>query len=187
MFHLLHESIDGQWQGGVVRLPCAEFLSGPITGGFRPHDGHLYVIGLHGWQTAGAADGCLQRVRRTDAPLHLPLELHARRDGLEIRFSEPLDSAAVQDVSNWTVERWSYHWSAAYGSDHWSIADPQRQGHDRVPVESAALSDDGRTVFLKLPTIGPVMQMKTAYRLRAADGTPVEGAIHHTIHQLPKP
>jgi hypothetical protein len=186
---LMREAIDGHGpdavlQGGVVRLPIPKLLSGPITGAFNPQDGHLYVVGLHGWQTSGEKDGCLQRIRYTGAKLNMPLELNARKDGLLVRFSDPLDAAAAEDVKNYSIEQWNYRYSEQYGSDHWSVADPGRMGHDAVKIASAAASADGRSVLLKIPGIKPVMQMKLAYRLKARDGTPVEDVIHHTIHKL---
>ena len=119
---LLREAVGDQVQGGAIRLPIPKLLSGPITGAFNPHDGHLYVVGLHGWQTAGEKDGCLHRIRYTGAKIYLPLELSARKDGLLVRFSEPLDPTAAGDVKNYAIEQWNYHYSEQYGSDHWSIA-----------------------------------------------------------------
>ncbi len=190
---LMRQTIEGQGgsvvqggivQGGVVRLPIPKLLSGPITGAFNPRDGQLYVVGLHGWQTAGEKDGCLQRVRYTGAKVHLPLELLAREDGLEARFNEPLDKAAAADVKNYSIEEWNYRYSEQYGSDHWSVVDPDRMGHDAVKIAEVVVSASGRSVLLRVPDLKPAMQVKLTYRLKAADGTPVEDTIHHTIHKL---
>jgi hypothetical protein len=37
-----------------------------------------------------------------------------------------------------------------------------------------------------MPEIRPVMQMRIHFRLKAADGTPVEHEIHNTIHRVPR-
>lgn len=185
LFHLLSEEVDGVWQGGVVPLSCGLFASGPITGVFCPFDGHLYVVGLHGWQTAGKADGCLQRVRYTGGQLNLPSRLHARDEGLEVTFSDPLDAAVAVNPDNYTVERWNYRWSEAYGSDHWSVESPNEQRHDPVAVQSVTLSDDGKTVFLKIKDMKPVMQMKLTYALKSAEGDAFSNTIHHTVNRLP--
>ena len=42
------ESIDSNWQGGVIPLPW-KFQSGLSRGRFSPHDGQLSVSGLKGW------------------------------------------------------------------------------------------------------------------------------------------
>lgn len=182
LFLLLTEEVGSLWQGGVVPLDCDTFQSGTITGAFRPADGHLYVAGLHGWQTAGEKDGCLQRVRYTGKKLRMPLAVKTHADGVTLTFSDPLDAPAASDVSNYTVEEWNYKYSAAYGSDHWSVARPDRQGHDRLTVQSAQLTAGGRQLRLRFP-LSPVMQLKIAYRLKSADGKPVENAIHYTVHK----
>jgi len=55
-----------------------------------------------------------------------------------------------------------------------------------VDVATATLSGDGRTVFLALDEVVPVMQMRIEYDLDAADGSRVRGAIHSSIHRTPK-
>ena len=65
------------------------------------------------------------------------------------------------------------------------MADPRRPGHDPVPIRSAKLLPDGKTVFLELPQLKPVMQMKIRFRLKAADGAPVEQEIYCTINRVP--
>ena len=66
LFLVLQENINGIDQAGVYRFPF-KFQSGGMRARFNPHDGQLYVSGLKGWQTSGAKDGCLQRVRYTGA------------------------------------------------------------------------------------------------------------------------
>lgn len=188
---LLRETVDGEGatgvaQGGVVRLPIPKLLSGPITGAFNPRDGHLYVVGLYGWQTAGEKDGCLQRVRYTGGGLVVPIGLHARTDEIMLRFNERLDPAAAGDAANYSLEVWNYRYSEQYGSDHWSVADPERMGHDVLKIAKATVATDGRAVVLSVPGLKSAMQSKLTYRLKAADGSPVEDTIHHTIHKLAK-
>src|SRR5262249_1579054 len=62
MMLVLRQEIDGVMQGGAVDLGL-QFLAGVCRGRFRSQDGHLYLVGLRGWQTAAVRDGCLQRVR----------------------------------------------------------------------------------------------------------------------------
>src|SRR5206468_685379 len=79
MLLVLQETIDGTAQGGAVDLNL-QFLSGVMRGRFHPKDGHCYVCGLDGWQTAAIKDGCLQRVRCTGKPAALPVGLHIHAD-----------------------------------------------------------------------------------------------------------
>ncbi len=184
LFHVLHEFVGEQVQGGVVKFPLA-FASGIMRGRFHPKDGQLYVSGLRGWQTTGVRDGCLQRVRYTGKPVHTVLELHVRREAIELLFTNPLDRESALNPDAWGAVQWNYVWSEKYGSPDWSVADPKKQGRDPVEIRSIRLSEDGRTVTLEIPGLKPVMQMLVRARIRGADGTPIPLELVHTINRVP--
>lgn len=183
MLLVMPQMVGDTMQAGAVDLGV-KFLSGVKSGRFRD-DGHLYVVGLNGWQTAARRDGCLQRVRHTGKPLHRPVALSVEKDGLRLTFAEPLDKKTAEDVSAWAVEQWNYRWSGDYGSKHWSVAEPNREAHDSVRIMSAMLAEDGKSVFLKAD-LKPVMQMSIGYALKSADGAKVEGKVFNTIHTVPR-
>jgi hypothetical protein len=186
LFLVLRQEVEGVQQGGAIDLGLT-FLSGVMRGRFRPQDGHLYVAGLRGWQTAARRDGCLQRVRYTGKPLYLPSALAVEADGIRLSFTQKVDAALARDRSRYRVEQWNYRWSGDYGSKHWSAAKAAVEGHDVVRVESAAPAADGRSVFLRVRGLRPVMQMKIVYDLRSAEGKPLTGTIYNTIHRLAHP
>ena len=157
VFVLMAETVDGVAQGGVAQLPIDELPSGVMAGMFNEQDDSLYLVGMHGWQTSARHDGCLSRIRYTGQPVRLPTELHARSDGIEIRFAEPLDRATAGDPSNYGVEQWGYRYSENYGSDHWSVKNPDQMGHDPVAVRGVELSEDGRSVLLVLEDFQSVL------------------------------
>lgn len=175
-------TVDGEtWrQGGAVAFPFT-FEAGVCRGRFRPQDGQLYLVGLDGWQTGAVRDGCLQRVRYVGGPVPLPTSVEVREDGLLIGFACDLDPASVRPDA-FAVERWNYRYAASYGSEEYSVAEPERVGHDPVTVTGARLLADGRTVFLGLATVEPVMQQEVVWRLHDSQGERVEGTLHHTIH-----
>ena len=181
---MLFEELDGIRQGGVVRFPL-KFDSGIMRARFHPGDGQLWVCGLKGWQTAGPRDGALQRVRYTGGPVRFPSALHVSPNGLRLTFTAPLEAASATDEQNYAIEQWNYEWTEIYGSPEFSVVNPHRPGHDPVPIRSAKLLPDGKTVFLELPQLKPVMQMKIRFRLKAADGAPVEQEIYCTINRVP--
>jgi hypothetical protein len=185
LFDVLWETVDGVAQGGVVKLPL-KFDSGIQRARFNPHDGQLYVVGLKGWQTKGVKDGGFQRVRYTGQPLLMPIALHVRPQGIEIGFSDPLNRAEAQDLQNYSLEQWNYRWTEKYGSDDFSVTDPEKKGRDDVTVRSARLSADNTRVLLEIPGLQPVMQMRIRFALKAADGAPVDGEIYNTINRVPK-
>ena len=79
-----------------------------------------------------------------------------------------------------------YRWTSNYGSTHVKVTDSKhvfKKGQeDEIEVQSASLSADGKTVTLKIDGVRPVMQMKIAYNLKAADGAKMQSAIWNTIN-----
>ncbi|MFN4919931.1 MAG: hypothetical protein ACK5MM_10940, partial [Planctomyces sp.] len=61
-----------------------------------------------------------------------------------------------------------------YGSKHFNERPWQ--------VSAAVLSADGLTLSLQIPELEPTWGMEVNFDLRAADGGPVQGRIHNTIH-----
>jgi hypothetical protein len=82
------------------------------------------------------------------------------------------------------VEQWNYLWTSEYGSPEVSAEDPTVKERDPMEVESAHVSDDGKTVFLKIPDLKPVMQQKIQMKLKGTDGKDVNYSIFHTINKL---
>ncbi|MCB9879993.1 MAG: hypothetical protein H6835_20570 [Planctomycetes bacterium] len=186
---VLPERVDGQMQGGIVRLP-ASFSSSCMRGRFSPIDGQLYTIGLKGWQTSAAKEGGFHRVRRTKAPLDLPIALRTCDKGVYLTFSEALDDETGNDPESFGVEIWNYRYSPNYGSPEVSVLEPERQvpqgkqNRDPLPVTAARLSPDKRTVFLAIDGMRPVHQMKITWDLDTADGRALRGELHNSIHAL---
>lgn len=180
---VLRDVVEGVPQGAVLPLP-GKLLSGPNRGTFHPRDGALYIAGSSGWQTSAAKDGALQRVRFTGKPALLPVAWHAHSNGLAITFSAPLDPAAANDAGSFGVSQWNYRYAAQYGSKDWSVANPDKQGRDEVEVKSARLLPDGRTVFVEIPSLQPVMQMEVKYSLATADGKPLRSQLWLTLNRL---
>ena len=183
MMLVLRDVADGVPQGAAVPLP-GRFLSGAMRGAFNPRDGHLYVVGSTGWQTSALKDGCFQRVRYTGKPLDVPIEWHVRRNGLALTFTQLLDKETAEDIGSWGVEHWNYRYAAQYGSKDWSVAHPDQEGHDPVEVRSAKLLPDGRTVFLEIPDLKPVMQLQVQYNLNAKEGGSLRGKLYATINRV---
>ena len=182
---VMHEQVEGTYQGGTVKLPLF-FESGACRGRFSPHDGQFYVCGLMGWQTAAAKDGCLQRVRHTGKPVHVPIGLQVEENGISITFNHPLDPKSVGNPDNYYIEEWNYLYSKEYGSKDYRVTDPKKFGRDEMFVDDAKLSNENRTVFLETPDIGPVMQMGITYQIQAADGTQLKNTIYNTINVVPQ-
>jgi len=187
LYGVTMETVDGVAQGSVVKFPF-KFPSGIMRGRFHPNDGQLYVTGLNVWQSDAAKFGCFSRVRYTGAPVTMPVELHALKDGVALHFTNALDAVAAADVQNYEITRWNYKWSGAYGSDNYSVTDPTKRGKaltDPVNIEKITLSPDKKILTLTLADMQPAMTLRLKFKIQSADGKPVEQEIHSTIHRLP--
>ena len=167
-------------------MPGLKFPTGIMRARFHPSNGQLYVCGLVGWSSNCSKRGGFYRVRYTGKKVHLPVHLSIRKNGIAITFTEPLDKKIAEDVDSYAVEQWTYRWTKNYGSKHYRVSNPKRTGQDEVDVEEAILSKDGKTVFLEIEDLQPVMQMKIQLDLKGKDGTPIRHVIHNTINRIPK-
>lgn len=188
---VLPERVNGQMQGGVVRLP-ANYTSSCMRGRFSPIDGQMYVIGLKGWQTSAAREGGFHRVRRTNRPLDLPVALSTCDKGVYLTFSSPLDAEMAADPESFGVQVWNYRYSQSYGSPELSVLEPERKiargkkNRDPLTITATKLSPDGRTVFLAIDGMQPVHQMKITWDLDSKEGRELRGELHNSIHNLQK-
>jgi len=181
---VLMEEIGDTPQGGIVFFPL-HFASGTMRIRFNPKDDQLYVTGMRGWQTNAAQEGCFQRMRYTSKPVYMPTSLHIHPDAVEIGFDQALDPATAGDAGNYTVEQWNYRWTANYGSDDYSVSDPNKKGHDKVEIGGVTLAADKKSVTLKIAGLAPVMQMKVKLKIAAADGAAISFEVYNTINKIP--
>ncbi len=179
---LLRDRVDGQAQAAAVPLPV-EFLSGAHRGRFSPKDGQLYVSGMAGWGSYTPDDGSFQRVRYTGKPATLPVSWHATENGMLITFSGPIDAAVVRRTGSLFAQCWNYRYGPQYGSPEFAPSHPGTPGHDPVPIRSAHVLADGRTLFVEMPDIQPVNQLHM--RLKVDSGPAAE--LFATVHKLGAP
>jgi hypothetical protein len=162
-------------QGGMIELPITPFPTGVMRGRFHPKDGQLYLCGMFAWAGSATHPGGLYRLRATGHPIGLPIKLHAKESGLQLTFTESIDPTSI-DAGNIQIKTWSLKRTAKYGSDHFN--------EKALKVNGVSLSPDRKTFEIELPDIQPTWCMEIKYALRSADGKPVAGVIHNTIHEL---
>jgi putative heme-binding domain-containing protein len=174
VFLVPHETIAGQAQGGMIELPIPQFPTGTIRGRFHPADGQLYLTGMFSWAGNQEEPGGMFRLRYTGKPVHLPVELHAKRLGLELEFTGDLDPVEAAKVGNYQVKIWDLQRTSDYGSEHFN--------ERWLSVSKATLV--GRRLTLEVPDIRPTWCMEIRYRLKTSTGEGLSGVIHNTIHHL---
>jgi hypothetical protein len=113
--------------------------------------------------------------------------VHVRSEGIALTFNQKLNKAIATKVANYTVKQWNYHWKERYGSEDWSVKNPDQTGKDDVPVQGVELSGDGKTVVIKISEedLQPVDQMRIQLRLESEDGKQYTDTMYLTIHKVP--
>lgn len=179
-FLVLRERIGEVAQGCVVPLP-GNFRSGPHRGRFHPRDGQLYVTGMTGWITYTPDAGCFTRVRYVGSgPAHTPIASEAHENGVLLRFARPLDRTAAQSTRAYFAQQWNYRYGASYGSEEYSVRQPEQTGHDTLNITSVHVLDDGRSLFIEIP------QLRPAHVLHLHCDVPglLTRTLYLTLHQL---
>jgi hypothetical protein len=177
IFVVPHEQVKGLRQGGEIEMPIPIFDTGIMRGRFHPTDGQLYACGLFAW--AGSRNkypGAMYRVRYTGQDAHMPVGLNATTKGLRISYTDALDKATAESPASYVIKTWDLTRAAGYGSRH--------SNEKTLTVSSAALSGDGKTVFLTIPDIKPTWCMSIDMTLKTASGKSLTRSIHNTIHNL---
>jgi hypothetical protein len=185
LHQMLVEEVNGQLQGGAVRFP-AKFETGAMRARFNDKDGQLYVAGLKGWQTSGSKDAGFYRVRYTGEPVTMQNSLRVTDKGIHIGFTNPVDPETAGDAESYSIEQYNYRWTKEYGSPDYKVSDPEAKGRDSVDIKSVKLSGDKKSVFLEVPGLKPVMQMRIKMDVKGADGSELPKEIANTINVVGK-
>ncbi len=150
----------------------------------NPADGQLYIAGFQilGWGTTSLRLAGLGRVRYTGAQSTLPSAVVPMDKGLLLRFESPLDAKKAADPASYTVTSWHYVRTYKYGSPQ--LKADGTPGSDVLVPSSAYISKDGRSVFIGLPGIKPVMQMRVGWTLATAGGTAFQDSASFTPYDL---
>ena len=83
---------------------------------------------------------------------------------------------------SYTVTSWHYKRTYNYGSPQ--LKADGTPGSDVLVPSSAYLSKDGRSVFIGIPGMKPVMQMRVGWTLATAGGTVFQDSASFTPYEL---
>jgi len=184
LFRVLLNNRTAKPQAAVVSITRA-FEFPPLNGSVNPADGQLYVAGFQilGWGTTATRLAGLGRVRYTGAASTVPREVVPMDKGVLLRFDAALDAAAAVNPDNYSLASWHYLRTYQYGSPQFKA--DGTPGMDRLSPSSAYLSNDGRSVFVGVPDMKPVMQMRISWSLATAAGAKFQETAYFTPYALP--
>jgi glucose/arabinose dehydrogenase/cytochrome c551/c552 len=175
-------SLGASEQRAAIVSLARDFSFAPLAGAVNPTDGQLYVTGFQIWGSDAKDISGLARVRYTGGPSTLPRDVVPMDTGVLLRFDVALDRTAALDAANYSAERWNYRRTADYGSPHFKL-DGQK-GQDGMTPTRAYLSRDGKSVFVGLRDMQPVMQMRVGWSLKTQAGQTFEQSAYLTPRAL---
>ena len=183
LFRVLIHERGTRPQASVVSLTRA-FDFPPLNGSVNPIDGQLYLAGFQilGWGTTATRLAGLGRVRYTGAAFTGPREVVAMDNGVLIRFDVAVDPKSAGNPDNFSLTSWHYKRTFNYGSPQFK-ADGSA-GIDRLAPSRAYVSADRRAVFVAVPGMKPVEQMRLAWSLTSAEGQPFQDSVYFTPYEL---
>ncbi len=184
LFRVLLDNRTSRPQAAVVSVTRA-FDYPPLNGSVNPADGQLYLAGFQiiGWGTTASRMSGLGRVRYTGAVSTLPSEVVAMDKGVLVRFDAALDATKAANPDNYSVTSWKYKRTYQYGSPQFKA--DGTPGIDRLAPSHAYVSKDGRGVFVGVPDMKPVMQMRVGWSLALSRGPAFENSAYFTPYELP--
>ncbi|HLQ36506.1 MAG TPA: hypothetical protein VK348_01805 [Planctomycetota bacterium] len=177
VFRMSLEQQGGRWQGA-----CYPFRRGLKCGLTRlawGTDGSLWCgMTNRGWPSAGSEQWGLQRlVWRGQQPFDL-VEVTARHDGFQLRFSLPVDPASVVP-SAFQLQNWTYDLHSDYG-----CAELDRRA---LQVTAATVTQDGLAVELVVEGLlaTRVHMIECAGVRSRTGGAPWHDVAWYTLNVLP--
>jgi mono/diheme cytochrome c family protein len=185
LFRVLMNERTKRPQAAVVSV-LRDFDVPALNATVNPVDGCLYVTGfqLVGWGTTAKKLSALGRLRHTGGPSTVPRELVPMDKGVLLRFDVALDPATATDPASYSLESWGYRRTYQYGSPH--LKADGTPGQDWIVPSSAYLAKDGRSVFVGVPGMKRVMQMRIGWSLAIAGGAKFSETAYFTPHELVK-
>lgn len=174
--------LDPKGEQGAVMPLLSGFASGLLNGRVNPLDGYLYVTGFQIFGSSGSRISGVYRVRPGATEPWLPREIRAEKRGILLTFDDPLSPELAAELGRYSADRWNYRQTHGYGSGNFRLdGDP---GQDALPVLSAKLSTDARSLFLGIGDMKPSHSLRLTYRLPSPEVAQVEN-VYLTVHSLP--
>lgn len=181
------EKVNGEWQGCV--WPMANgFWSGVNRFAFAA-DGKLYVGGCknRAWAALGPYESSLDRVSWTGKTPFEVKEVHAKPDGFELTFTQPVNAELAGDPEAYDVLQYNYRYHQTYGSKEYDH-DGKENSATTIEVTKAAVSKDRLKVRLTLKgwKAGYVTTIRP-YDVENDDGDTLwNDTFYYTLNSIPK-
>ena len=172
------ETVNGLKQGVV--FPFLKGFKSGLIGGRMNDEGQLFAGGSdRGWGAQGGKPFDFERVQWTGKVPFEVHEMHAKPDGFELTFTEPVDEASAGDVASYTMREFTYIYREDYGSPEVDAVIPK--------ITKATVSANKKSVRLILDTLtkGHIHEIHLD-GVKSAQGQPLVHAVgYYTLNEIP--
>lgn len=172
------EKVNGRYQGA-----CFPFRKGFGSGNvpiLTTKEGSMFVGGTNrGWGSHGNKPFALERLDWTGKVPFEVHEMHAKKDGFELTFTQPVDAEVAGKPESYKMETYCYIYQSSYGSPE--------VDHTKPKVLSAKVSSDRKKVTLVIdkPVAGHIHEL-TMEGVRSEGGLPLlHKEAYYTLNYIP--
>jgi len=173
------EKVRGHYQGA-----CFPFRKGFGSGTLAMHltkDGTMFVGGTNrGWGSRGNKPFSFEKIAWTGKTPFEIHTMHAKPDGFELAFTQPVDPKTAGDVKSYSMQSYTYIFQSKYGSPE--------VDHTKPVIKSAVVGNDGKSVRLIVDGLqeGHVHELH-GDGVRSQDGLPLlHKEAYYTLNYIPK-
>ena len=173
------EKVNGRYQGA-----CFPFRQGFDSGNLAlefADDSSMFVYGTdRGWGARGGKPFALQRLIWTGkAPFEIH-EVHAKPDGFEFTFTEPVDPNTAANPASYTIKTYTHIYQSSYGSPKVDETTPT--------VKSVAVAKDGRSARLVIEGLaeGHVHEMHLPGVTSVSGAKLLHSSAYYTLNLIPQ-
>lgn len=174
------EKVDGEYQG--VCFPFRRGFASAVLRMEQGTDGSVFAgLTNRGWSSLGTASYGLQRLIWTGKTPFEILEMRAKPDGFEVRFTRPVDPVTASNPDAYQMSSYTYLYQNTYGSDEIQTK--------TLAVDRAVVAEDGLRVRLSISGLRPHF----VHELDASGVLDIHGQpllhpnAYYTLNAIPKP
>lgn len=172
------QKVKGHYQGA-----CFPFLKGFNSGTLsleQAENGMLFTGGTNrGWGSRGTKPFSLERVQWTGKVPFEVLNMKARHNGFDLKFTKPVDPKTAGDVASYKMPTYTYIYQSSYGSPE--------VDHVDCNITKAIVSEDRMSVRLIVDKlhVGHVHELHLDGVL-GAGGNKLRNAVgYYTLNYIP--
>ncbi len=172
------ETVNGVKQGVII--PFMKGFKSGLIGGRMNEKGQLFAGGSdRGWGAKGGQPFSFERVDWTGKVPFEIHEMHAKPDGFELTFTQPVDEKTAGDPKSYSARQFVYAYREAYGGPEVDEKIPQ--------ITKAVVSADRKSVRLTWSKLsqGDIHELHLD-GVRSSDGRPVLHPVaYYTLNEIP--